>query len=448
MSASQVQVLNRILADHSYGLVEANNLNKEYFPDFESEFIFIKNHHAKYGCVPDQLTFAESFPEFPFTDVKEPTNYILEKLFEEHETVYLATTFNKIRELIENGDGAAASAYFKNAFDNRPNNSVSTSIDLIEEAQNRLADYNDKMINRAKQFINFGFPELDAVLGGIDRKNENLVIAARPGVGKSWLLLAFAVNAYKQGMRVGLYSGEMTKEKVGIRFDTLYGHINNSAIMHGRDHNGVDSRAYAKYIKDIREVRDAGQKCINTNNLPSVFKIITPNEINGSPTVNALAAFVDREKLDILFIDQYSLLEDDSGAYKENEKVANISKAVKNLQVRKQIPIVSVCQMNRQKNEDKSQDVSQLGLSDRIGQDATTVLMLDRESLQPIGEGETSNGKDKNILVIRIAKARDGGYGEFKYVVDFNRGNFTPLNDTYDNTQYEEDRYGDSAFTF
>ena len=47
---------------------------------------------------------------------------------------------------------------------------------------------------------------------------------------------------------------------------------------------------------------------------------------------------------------------------------ANISKDIKNLQVMSRIPIISVSQMNRTKNDDGEQDTTQIGLSDRIGQ--------------------------------------------------------------------------------
>ena len=65
------------------------------------------------------------------------------------------------------------------------------------------------------------------------------------------------------------------------------------------------------------------------------IKVLTPNMIDGPAGVNSLRTFIEKEKLDILFVDQHSLLEDDRKARNPIEKAANISKDLKNLQVEK-----------------------------------------------------------------------------------------------------------------
>ena len=164
------------------------------------------------------------------------------------------------------------------------------------------------------------------------------------------------------------------------------------------------------------------------------IKVLTPNDIAGPATVDALQAFIEKENLDILFIDQYSLLEDNSRAKVAHEKVANISKAVKNLQVLKQIPIISVSQMNRTKNEDKTQDTTQIALSDRIGQDATIILMLDKQDAEDI------NHKGSYKVTLNLVKARDGGDGrKLEYLWDFNTGDYRYLSNSEDGITSEED---------
>ena len=214
----------------------------------------------------------------------------------------------------------------------------------------------------------------------------------------TWTLVKMAVSAAQQGLRVGIYSGEMTADKIGYRVDTLLGKINNKAITRG---DPLAMQSYKNYVDGLKR----------NDKLGPIF-VVTPADIAGPATVPALKSFIDNKKLDILFIDQYSLLEDANHAKSTWEKVSNISKAVKNLQVMSGIPIISVSQMNRTKNEDNSQDTTQIGLSDRIGQDATVVLMLDRD-------------KDKGTLTINIVKARDGGDGKkLTYQSDFNSGTF------------------------
>jgi hypothetical protein len=184
------------------------------------------------------------------------------------------------------------------------------------------------------------------------------------------------------------------------------------------------------YYKDHYKNYLDSLKCSNYG----AIKVLTPNDIAGPATVDALQAFIEKEHLDILFIDQYSLLEDNSKAKVAHEKVANISRAVKNLQVLKQIPIISVSQMNRTKNEDKTQDSSQIALSDRIGQDATIILMLEKQ------DAEDPNHKGAHKVTLNLVKSRDGGDGrKFEYLWDFNTGDYRYISNSEDGVTTEED---------
>lgn len=61
------------------------------------------------------------------------------------------------------------------------------------------------------------------------------------------------------------------------------------------------------------------------------MKVITPSMINGPAGVSALRAFVEKESIDILFVDQHSLLEDDHHARNSVDRASNISRDLKNL---------------------------------------------------------------------------------------------------------------------
>ena len=95
------------------------------------------------------------------------------------------------------------------------------------------------------------------------------------------------------------------------------------------------------------------------------------------------------------------------------------------------IPVISVSQMNRTKNEDKDgnevQDTTQIGLSDRIGQDATVILMLSRK------------GDEGDQFVLNVVKSRDGGDNKkLTYKADFNTGDFIYINEKAEEGSQEE----------
>ena len=415
---SQFQVLNKILQTKDYSFITLNNLTAEHFFNYKAEYEFIKTHYETYHTVPDRLTFLNSFPDFVIQDVNEPNNYLAEQLYNDYNQSYLASRFNTMRKLLEADDLQAATKYFIDSVENLHVGSALQCTDIMSDTS-RYDRYLDAGTNQSQYFISTGFTELDKIITGIDRRNENMVIAARTGVGKSMMLCAIAAAASKQGLCVGIYSGEMSVDKVAYRIDTLIGKIDNRKISRGdlyyKDH-------YKSYLESL--------KCSNYGPI----KVLTPNDIAGPATVDALQAFVEKEHLDILFIDQYSLLEDTGRARVEHEKVANISKAIKNLQVRKQIPIISVTQMNRTKNEDKSQDTTQIALSDRIGQDATVIIMLDKQ------DTEDPNYKGYYKFTVNIVKSRDGGDGrKLDYLWDFNTGIYRYISNETDGVTSEED---------
>ena len=415
---SQFQILNKILQNKDYSFITLNNLTVEYFFNYQNEFNFIKTHYDLYHTVPDRLTFLASFPEFVIQDVSEPDNYLIEQLYNDYNQSYLASRFNGIKKLLEADDTAGATKYFLESVEKLHIGSALKCTDIMKDTS-RYERYLDMIANQSKYFISTGFPELDKIITGIDRRNENMVIAARTGVGKSWLLLTIAAAASRQGLTVGIYSGEMSVDKVAYRIDTLLGKIDNRKISRGD-----------LYYKDFYKNYLDSLACSSYG----AIKVLTPNDIAGPATVDALQAFVEKEHLDILFIDQYSLLEDNSCAKVAHEKVANISKAVKNLQVLKQIPIISVSQMNRTKNEDKTQDTTQIALSDRIGQDATIILMLDKQDAEDI------NHKGSYKVTLNLVKARDGGDGrKLEYLWDFNTGDYRYLSNSEDGVTSEED---------
>jgi len=415
---SQLMLLNKILATKDFSVVSTNGLNAEYFFNYKAEFNYIKNHLESYKVVPDKLTFASVFPDFDFQDVSEPDSFLLEQLYKDYNQNYLATTFNKMKKSLEAGEVDQAQAILKQAFEGQHTGTVMTCTDLIHDTS-RYDHYLERTVDHDKYYLTTGFPELDRVL---DRTEENVVIMARPGQGKSQLLTRMLTTAAKAGLNCGLYSGEMAADKVGYRFDTFLSQIKNSSMNRG---DIAISQMYKDYIE---------------NRLPNLVtgsvKVFTPTDVpNGIVTVDVLRTFVEREKLDILFVDQYDLLDDLGRVTKGYEHVANIAKAIKKLQVEKRIPIISVCQMTRQKNEDGSQDTTQAAGSDMISRYATIMIALEQKKVEEVtGQPSTTQ------LTLNIIKARDGGdNNKFTYFVNFNTGEFWYINNENDGITSEED---------
>ena len=390
-----MQVLNYIVKNGDTSLISLNNLNEDYFSDYREEFKFIDNHIRTYNKVPDMETFLSRFKNFDVVDVHESESYLISALIDDFNTRKLASTFKRVSELITAGRVDEAISIYKETADNLNKGVSLKSVDILRD-QTRFQEYLEKTKDPKSFFFSSGFKELDDITNGFDKKEEIVVISARPGIGKSLISLVFAIQAAKDGMRVGLFSGEMSESKVGGRADTLISHISNGAINHG---NEIIKEQYEQFMKDL------------PNMYSGSIEVITPAMIDGPITSNVLKIFVEKRHLDLLVVDQISLVDEPRGK-SPKEKQSLIMRDIKKIQSTKHIPIIVVSQQNRETKDDGTHDTTQIADADEVGRYATIVLFIGK--------------KGDNILELELVKNRDGVIGKkLSYNVDINHGNFT-----------------------
>jgi len=399
----ELQFLNALLDTQDKSLLVLNNIDESFFTSYKNEYNFIRNHMDTYQNIPDKQTFADHFPNFDFIQVNENPNYLIDRLYEEKNKEALARTFTKVRDLVNANRTEEAINLYTSAAADMVKAKHLDCIDLLRDTT-RYNDYLERCNNYNTFYVKTGFAELDELIGGWDRNEELVTIAARTNTGKTWVALRCAVAALEQGLNVGIYSGEMSDRKVGYRIDTLISHISNSGITRG---NEAYKAQYKMYIDDLAQ-RYQGS-----------LKVLTPVMLGGPAGVTALRAFIEKENLDILIVDQHSLLEDDRHAKTPVEKASNISKDLKNLQVLKKIPIIAVSQQNRSSTEN-GVDASHIAQSDRIGQDSTIILFFEKN--------------DDSTMTLSLVKSRDSvNFKKFNYAVDFDKGIWRYLPDENDN---------------
>ncbi len=402
----QLQFLNKLLQTGDTSILLMNNLNDEFFSDYTNEFNWIKEHVNKYGNCPDMTSFVAKFPDFDVIEVKETISYLVDELYTDRNRRKLAKIFNKVRQLLNEDKTEEAMTLYTNAASDIVKSNHIETVDILRNTS-RYDDYVEKCNDFDKYYVRTGFKELDDLIGGWDRNEELATIVARPGVGKSWVLQKIAVAAAEQGLNVGLYSGEMSENKVGFRVDTLISHLSNSGIMKGKSEIQTE---YKKYMEEL------------PNKFKGSIKVLTPAMINGVAGVTALRAFVEKEHLDILCIDQHSLLDDDRKARNPVEKAANISRDLKNLQVIKGIPIIAVSQQNRD-SVDNGLTTAHVSQSDRISQDSTILIFIQQKD---------------HVLTLNLVKSRDSGNGaKLQYAIDLDRGIFEYIADSQNEEQSE-----------
>lgn len=401
-SLAELQLLNIAFNKNSIQVITDNGLSDEQFSTYKEQCAFLLEYHAQYNQLPSRESFQVKFDgSWTWLNPTDDIGYLVRQIKEAYLYRQVIEDYNTMAELIKAEKTDKAIEMMSKVSQKYLQSSESSCIDLISDSKDRYEKYLERAENPEKAFVTTGFDQLDEVLGGWDLLNESAIICARTGVGKSWSLLYFASAAAKAGLRVGYYSGEMETDLIGYRFDTLLNHTPNGALTHG---NVAIKDSYKQYIEELPKTVSGHIYCI------------TPDDalFNGNVTVEKLRAFIDKYDLQMLCIDQFSLLNDQRGARNPREQAVNISKDLRALQRLKKIPILSAVQLNREDTSENGVSTRNISESDRIGQDATVVLAIER--------------KENDLMTLSIIKSRSSQTGtKLNYKWDINKGIFQYL---------------------
>ena len=404
-----LQILNRVISTKDISIITDNNLTIDYFLEYEDEYSFIKEHFDNYKNVPDTETFINKFPDFELLEVNESDRYLVDAIREEYLYSKSVPVIKKAAELLKS-DSNEASRYLQSELVNLTPNYTTPYVDIIH-SNSRVEMFEDKSNNKDKWFIPTGFEELDDIIYGWQCGEEFVVIFARTGIGKSWVLVKTVQHAWEIGKNVGYVSPEMSADKIGYRFDTLNNHFSNMALVRG-DKSKVS----------IDEYRQYNEKLAEHNNR---ILVSTPMDFNKQVTVGKLRIFVQANNLDMLAIDGITYMTDERYKRGDNKttSLTNISEDLMALSCELKIPILVVVQSNRGGTEKDTPDLEDIRDSDGIAHNATKVISLNQK---------------EEALVMKIKKNRDGKVGDkLTYLWDIDLGEFTWMPGDFDSATIE-----------
>lgn len=210
--------------------------------------------------------------------------------------------------------------------------------------------------------VTTGFKYMDAALNGGFKAGQLVILAARPSVGKTALMLQLARAAARGGNAAQIFSLEMPATELGERMLFSTGEVRPYAYHHGE----VEWRAY-----------DRGEQTL----LPlEIYINDFTNSLDG--IVARMTQAVKKGRCKIVFIDYLGLMQDalNFGNAKLYQVIGRITGTLKAVSKRLQIPIVLLCQLNRdQAREGRAPELYDLRDSGSIEQDADVVLMLEND---------------------------------------------------------------------
>ena len=384
----ELQILNTVLQTKDISIIENNQLDSEYFPEYSEEYKFIMDHYKEYKNVPDKTTFLSAFNDFEFIEVSESEEYLINKIREEYLYYKSVPIVQNIAKLLKTNSNEAVEYMIQSMKELQPNYDVG-GVDIIQQAMKRYDAYIDRRDNQDNWFFTTGFPEIDDITHGLQRGEELVLIFARTNQGKSWVLEKICTHIWEIGFNVGFVSPEMGELSVGFRFDTLHKNFSNKDLMWGND--SLDEEAYKQYIEELKQ----------RNNK---FIVATPSDFGNRLTITKIRKFVEKHKLDVVAIDGATYLEDER--YKrgdtEAQKLTHIGEDLMNLSRELNIPILIVAQANRSgaidKESEDTPEVESVRGGDGLSINASLLISL-------------KQGPD-GVITLQIKKQRNGRVGD------------------------------------
>jgi replicative DNA helicase len=281
--------------------------------------------------------------------------------------------------------------------------------DILSDTFERI----DQLSKQTGQYrgIATGFKQLDNMLSGLQR-SDLVILAARPSMGKSSLMLDIARNvAVHENLPVGIFSLEMGKDQLADRLLASYGNIDLWKLRTGKLQSGGGDDDFSRIQIAMGTLSEAP---IYINDIGSANIL----------QIRAMARRLQQDKgLGLIVIDYLQLMDNTNKNMALIQQVTENSRALKGLAKELNIPILVLSQLSRavEQRTPHRPMLSDLRESGAIEQDADVVMFIYRE------DKYNENSLEKNIAEIIVAKHRNGPTGSIKLYFDENRASFRNL---------------------
>ncbi|MCI8820684.1 MAG: replicative DNA helicase [Clostridia bacterium] len=275
---------------------------------------------------------------------------------------------------------------------------TSTVVDIRQEGFYDVLDKFNAIENNKDAFrgVMTGFFRLDKLTNGL-QQSDLIVIAARPGMGKTSLAMNIVEHAAVYGNKTcAVFSMEMPTLQIKQRLICSNANVSMSAALSGKLSDKEWQRlaaAQARMNKSAVYIDDSAR--------------ITPAEI-----LSKCRRFKAKDgRLDLVMVDYIQLMSSGKkGDENRTLEVASITRELKQIAKELQVPVIALSQLRRLKDGERSQ-LSDLRESGAIEQDADIVMFIDRPDVNASDEEIIKKGIVKGAAELRIAKHRNGELG-------------------------------------
>lgn len=398
MIDTEAKVISAVLEDKQiHVLLQANvdNLLRTHNDVWE----FIRNYFEQNSSMPPKDLVVEKFRDFAPIDGVGATKHHLDELQTEYLNDSLKEIIRSTATDMQSGNGAKVlEEMIQKTSELKKNTASIRDIDAtdIESALSYFEEVRKKQ-ELGVMGIRTGLSGFDDYLPSGILPGQLGVFLAYPGIGKSWLSLYFAVQAWKQGKTPLIVSLEMTETEVRNRVYTIMG-------------EGV----WTHRKLSAGEVEPQELKEWYENNIKGKppFHIVS-NDTGGEITPSVLRGKIDQYRPDFVVVDYLQLMSPNQKSDNETVRMKNLSRELKLMANAEDVPIIAISSAT-------PDDVTKLDTVPTLGQTAwSRQIAYDADWVIAMGRGINSD-----VMEVAWRKNRNGMMTDFYIQVDFNRGWF------------------------
>jgi replicative DNA helicase len=254
-----------------------------------------------------------------------------------------------------------------------------------------------------------GITELDRLLSGGIKRRKFAIFAARPGVGKTAVLLQIAHSMVTAGRQIGFVSMEMDDEEISDRLTSIEGRVPQVKL---RTILGADEQATLRRVHSKFTVATFG----------NAFHLVYDGDMT-LERLRGLASTWARQGVSAVFVDYVQLLRS-GGLFRPGERVGEISyfsRELKAMAMKHNIAVITASQLNRdvEKRADKKPIMADLRESGSLEQDADIIALLNRRGIY-------DEAADPRALDLDVVKQRAGATGMINAWLELETGRVLP----------------------
>ncbi len=358
---------------------------------------FIRLYFENNGSVPPVSLVVEKFRDFEPVAGIGATKHHLEELQTEYLNDSLKDILRSAAGEVQGGEGTKAlDELITKTSELKKNTSAIRDIDATD-LESALAYYENvqKQKENGQLGIKTNLPGFDNYLPSGIMPGQLGVFLAYPGIGKSWMALYFAVQAWKQGKSPLVISLEMSETEVRNRVFAIMG---EGVWSHRKLSNGeVEIDMLKSWHKNKVEGRPE-------------FHIIS-NDNGGEVTPSVIRGKIDQYKPDFVIVDYLQLMSPNQKSDNETVRMKNLSRELKLMAISEEVPIIAISSAT-------PDDVKDLSSAPTLGQTAwSRQIAYDADWVMALGRATNSD-----IIECVFRKNRNGFMGDFLVQVDFDKG--------------------------